>query len=256
MRLALLALAVLPLQDRYAKLYAAVTFAPYKAESQEELQVLAVVAQKDHWMGAFRTLEEKVGPFPDTVKVEVDFDLQGDNPSSGGFQEGKGVISFNVGRLVEYQRKADAARKQLDELARQGKKAVFRVPPLRFDRLIYHELTHVLQGKSEAPDWFSEGMACWVGDDMNYMCGFAYLGKAVGGIHETPHDEVYARGHAFWKWLATKGATKKVAEAVIYKKADYRKATETATGMAWDRVVAAEKDWSTKQIDALRPKRP
>lgn len=242
-------------QDRYQRLFNRVTFSRVAPQNEEEGRVLAVVTQKEHWLGAFRTIEEKLGPFPDAVIVEVSFDLEGESPSSGGVEEGKGVVRFNLPRLVAYQKKADEAKRQIDELARQGKRAVYRVPPLRFDRLIYHELTHVLQGRSDAPEWFTEGMACWIGDDMNYLCGFAYLGKKLGAIDECAADESYARGHVFWKWLATKGATRKVAEAVILKKSDWRRAIEEATGMAWEKAVAAEKEWSAKQVDTLRPKK-
>ena len=41
----------------------------------------------------------------------------------------------------------------------RGQRFIITVPPIRFERIIYHELTHVLQQSYDAPLWFLEASA-------------------------------------------------------------------------------------------------
>lgn len=171
---------------------------------------------------------------------------------------GKTTVRFNLPKLEAYQKKLDDLERQRQELARQGKRMVFRLPPAKLERFIAHELTHVLQKQrsAEGPEWFDEGLAQWVGDDPNVLVGFALSGKKVEGIEAPPADpdDVYARGHLFFKWLESRGAIRKAAKAALYEGAGWKKAVEEGTGLAWEKLVATELEWSAREVEKLRPR--
>jgi hypothetical protein len=135
---------------------------------------------------------------------------------------------------------------------------VFRVPPAKLERFVPHELCHVLQKqrKVEAPEWFEEGLAQWVGEDPNVLTGFAIAGKKVDVVDAATSDpdDVYARGHLFFLWLDSRGALKKAVRAAFFESAPWKKALEDATGLPWDKLIAAEREWSAVEAAKLRPK--
>lgn len=240
--------------DRAEKLFEKVSFGKVESRGEGDQRVLAIVADKVHWVGAFKRIEDKIGPWPEDLAVTVTFDLEGEDPSRADCHDHKGFIQFNLPRLAQYQKKIDELDQKKKELAKEGKRVVFKVTPLRIERLVYHELTVVLQQDLEAPFWFHVGMASWIGDDMNYLTGFAHSGKKVENI-EVPFQEqsdYFGRGHVFWKWLEMKGAAKSAAKTVLYEKAPWKKALEDATGLSWEKLTAAEREWSEKQVEKLR----
>ena len=135
---------------------------------------------------------------------------------------------------------------------------VFRLPPAKLERFVPHELCHVLQKqrKVEAPEWFEEGLAQWVGEDPNVLTGFAIAGKKVEVIDvaTSDPDDVYARGHLFFLWLESRGALKKAVRAAFFESVPWKKALEDATGLTWDKLIAAEREWSAVEAAKLRPK--
>src|SRR5204863_4011948 len=147
----------------------------------------------------------------------VSFDGTGEEYGQGSAAGIEGRVRFNLPKLEEYQRKVDELEKQKKNLEAEGRKAVFRVPPARLDRMIWHELTHVLQRGCEGPDWFREGMAVWVSEDPNTLLAFASAGRKVESIEMLlpARNDAYARGHLFWKWLDSKGAAKKAARSAV-----------------------------------------
>jgi hypothetical protein len=253
MRLALVLLA-LALQDRSEALFEQVTIQAPEPASPEQKRILDVLTKKENWVSAFRAIEEKLGRFPDTLRVKVTFDWTGEEFAQGAGAGTTGVVRFNLPKLEEYLKKLDDLDQQRKDLARQGKRLVYKVPPARFDRIIYHELTHVLQAGYPAPDWFIEGMAVWLADDANTLYGFGVAGKKVESI-ETPLSEkhdCYARGHLFFKWLSDRGSLRKVARATLFERRTWKRALEDSTDLPWESLVPAELEWSEKEIEKFR----
>lgn len=241
--------------ERLKKLASQVTFARPEARSDEARRVVELLTAPERWTAAFRTVEEKIGPFVDATAIEVTFDYEGREFAK---MSGDTKIRFNLVKLEDYRRKLDALERQRQELAKQGKKMVFRLPPAKLERFVPHELCHVLQKqrKVEAPDWFEEVLAQWVGEDFNVLTGFALAGRKVDVIEAATSDpdDVYARGHLFFLWLDSRSALKKAVRATFFESVPWKKALEEATGLGWDKLIAAEREWSAAEAARLRPK--
>lgn len=251
----LAALAPQAAQERVKKLASQVRFAPPEASTDEARRVVEMLTAPERWAAAFRTVEEKIGAFADATAVEVTFDYDGREFAK---MAGDTKIRFNLPKLEDYRRKLDALERQRQELAKQGKRMVFRLPPAKPERFIPHELCHVLQKQRrvDAPEWFEEGLAQWVGEDPNVLTGFALAGKKVDVVEvaTSDPDDVYARGHLFFLWLDSRGALKKAVRAVFFESTPWKKALEDATGLGWDKLAAAEREWSAAEVVKLRPK--
>ncbi len=249
------ALLVQGADERARKLAAKVAFAKVEPRSDEQKKVLALLTSPERWAAGFRTVEEKLGPFSDETALSVTFDYDGREFVK---MSGKTTIRFNMPKLEAYQKKLDDLERQKQELAKQGKRMVFRLPPAKLERFIPHELTHALQKQRgcEAPEWFDEGLAQWVGDDPNVLAGFALAGKKAEAIEaaSADPDDVYARGHLFFKWLDARGALRKAVRLAFFDGAGWKKALEEATGLAWEKLAAAEQEWSALELEKLRPK--
>lgn len=243
-------------EGRARQFFERITFARVDPEGEEARRIVELLRDEKHWMGAYRAIEAKFGLFPDDLRVEVDFNLEVDEYAMGAGFGSKGRVRFNLKKLNEYQKQIGEIERQKKDLARRGRKLTFRVPPARLDRMIYHELTHVFQRGVEAPVWFNEGMAQLMTEDLNCMTAFAVAGKLVESI-ETPlaeTNDTYARGHLFWKWLAARGADRKVVQSTVFERRPWKEALKNATGLAWDSIVAVEREWSAKEIGKLKPK--
>ena len=252
----MLAASILLQEDRAEALFKRVTLEKADPAGDEERRVLEVLTRKEHWLDAFRAVEAKLGPFADGLETRVSFDWPGDDCAHGGGGAVKGWVRFNLRKLAEYQGKIDALEKQRKDEEKKGRRLVFRVPPARFERMIWHELTHVRQRGLEAPDWFKEGMAVWAADDPNCLAAFAAAGKKAESVEAPLSDrnETYARGHLFWKWLDAKGLVRKVVDPVLSREKGWKAALEEAAGLPWDKLLAAEQDWSAKELERLRPR--
>jgi hypothetical protein len=257
------AAALLAQEDRAEKLYRVIRFPAdrkvWEAKSDTHRRVLDIVLKKDHWIGAIRAIETKLGRFPDDLRLEIELaDWDGNVPAAGHGEGSTGLIRFNMRRLVEYQEKIDAFEKKRLELEKQGKRMYYKVPPTKYDRLVYHELTHVYQNRCSAPKWFVEGMASWIGDDPNYLYAFAVAKKKVEDI-ETPlaeEDDHYGRGMLFFLWLDAKiGAEgmKKLGAATREPSFDWKKTLETLTGLPWKDLRKAEQDASVLKLKRYTP---
>lgn len=243
------------LQDEAAtRLYDQTRFEPPVTEEDEGRRVLAILLNREHWLGAFQAIAEKFGPFPESLVVSVDFDLDGEELARAAGKGDRGKVSFNLKKLTEGQKKHEAMEQKKREVEAKGGRFAYRIPPVRVERIIYHELTHVLQAGCKGPSWFLEGMAQLIGDDPNSMCGFAVNGRKVRDIDEplTERNDIYARGHLFWKWLDAQGAAQKVAQLCLSQHFPWKAAVEEATGLAWSAILTQERDWSAKEIDRLR----
>lgn len=254
-----IALAVLAfgLQDRAEKLFERITIEKVEPRSDEERRVVDVLTRKENWLAAIRAVEEKIGTFPEGLTVKATFDWPGDEYAHGGGAGDRGWVRFNLKKLEAYQKKIDAVEQQRIEEEKKGRRVVLRVPPARFDRILWHEMTHVLQRGYDAPDWFREGMAVWVSDDPNCLAAFANLGKKADRIETVLADtnDTYARGHLFWKWLASKELVKKTVDATVIGRKEWKASLEEATGLTWEKLVAAEQEWSAKELEKIRPRK-
>lgn len=254
-RIAILCILGLLADDRAERLFERMKFQPANPEDDVARRVSDVLLRKEHWVGAYGELREKYGPFPDNLDLTVDFAFNGEELARAiGRGSGKSTISFNLKKLAAAQRKMDEFETTRKEAEARGQKVVFKVPPVKFDRMIYHELTHVIQAGYDAPLWFLEGMAQLAGDDLNAICGFAVEKKNVRDIDATLSDrgDIYARGHLFWKWLDTRYAAQKTVQLTVYERRPWKESLEEAVGRSWAAIVATEREWSEKEIEKLR----
>jgi hypothetical protein len=254
MRIALLLLFVLAPDLRALELYERMQFEPSEAKDDAARRVLEVLQKKEHWVGAFSSLADRFGPFPDDLVVKVDWDCRGEELAQGGGRKSKGTISFNLEKLTATRRAMDDLYEKKRAAEARGQRFVITVPPVRIDRIIYHELTHVLQQNYDAPLWFLEGMAQLAADDPNTMHGFAQARKKLQSIDVTLKDraEIYARGHFFWKWLDSRYVAQKVFELTVVKRRDWKESLIEATGQSWQTIVDTEKEWSERELEKLR----
>ena len=251
MRTALLLLLLAALRDERAdRFFDRMKIDPPDLSDDVQRRVVVYLLQKELWVGAYTEISNRLGVFPDNLDVGVDFKYGGPEAAVTVSQGTERKIRFNLKRLVEHQ-------KQLDEVARlkrEGKAIEFDVPPMKMDRLIPHEMTHVFQGVTDAPRWFIEGMAQLMGDDLNAVCQFVHEGRKVRGVDAeiTESNEIYARGHLFWKWLDQRSATPKAIELAFGRRIPWKKALEEATNRTWADIVAEEREWSAREIRRLK----
>ncbi len=255
-----LLLAVLALlaqgQQRAKDLSERVEFAAASPNGDEERKVLELLNRREHWAEAFRMVEEKFGAFPDQLVVKADFGLEGGEAGMGVGRGNEGRIRFNLKVLGDIQRKTNEIEVKRKEAQSRGGELVYKVPPAKIDRILHHELVHVLQREYKAPGWFNEGMATFLADDPNNLYGFALADKAVEAVDEPLGDprDVYARGHLFWKWLQSRFAVKKVVELTVLERREWKVALEEATGFPWRALVFTEKQWSVGELQKYKVK--
>lgn len=226
----------------------------------EYKNVLEVVLKRDSWKSSAKFVEEKLGPFGDDWTIQVTLaEWDGDHPSEADRKAKQAVVRFNMRRLSAYEKKMIDFRRQEAELKKQRKRFAWKVPPLKYDRLIVHELVHVLQGPYSSPPWFHEGLASWAGADPNYVMGFLYAHDEVKDV-ESPldGDNLYGRGQLFMMWLEKKSGAeifKKLMKATAVDGADSKAALEKLLGTTWDKISAEELAWTTQYAKKNRPKK-
>ena len=101
MRLALLILWLVAPDLRALQLYERMQFQPADPKDDAARRVVEVLLKKEHWVGAYSSLAEKFGQFPEGLVVTVDFDLPGEELAQGGSRRTKGIVSFNLEKLAE-----------------------------------------------------------------------------------------------------------------------------------------------------------
>jgi hypothetical protein len=251
MRIALLLLLLPAFADERAeRLFDRMKIDPPDLSEDIARRVVVTLLQKEHWVGAFTEIADKFGRFSDDLELRVDFSHDSDLVAQTASRGTERKVSFNLKKLCEIQKKLD----EFAQLKRQGKQPVFKVPPVKMERLIYHELTHVLQGGVNAPGWFSEGMAQLVGDDWNAVRQFIHERRPVRGLDAevTNLTETYARGHLFWKWLDARSAAAKTYELAYVKRVPWKQALEEATNRSWESIVSDEREWSARELERLK----
>jgi len=240
--------------ERANRFFERVRFEKPEARDEVGRRVLEIFLKKEHWIGAYRTLEERFGKFPDDLEVAVDFRLDGDRLGSARSAGSKGEVSFNFKGLIEGQKKLDELERMQKEARAEGRRLVVTIPPLKFERIIYHEMTHILQRNYEAPGWFLEGMAEFVGEDDNAICTLATSGRRVKDIDDpvAERGDTYARGHLFWNWLGERGSARKAVELSILQRKPWKEAIEEATKMSWSVIVPSEREWALREVQSRR----
>lgn len=243
----------LALQDRAEAFFESIRFDEPRPETEAGERVCALLRRKEHWVAAHRAIEARLGPMR-PVHLEVSFDYEGDETAKAAASGGLGRIRFNLKKLEDYQAKIDDLERQKRELAREGKKLVFKVAPARLDRVIWHELTHIFHADYGAPEWFTEGLAQWLSEDPNTIQAFAHAGRDLERI-ELPSPEkndAYARGHLFWSWIAARGAVKRVVKATVLDGRPWKSSLEQSLGLSWASIEAAELEWSARELEKHR----
>ena len=222
--------------------------------------VLDAVLKRETWTAAVKFIEEYVAPIADDWKIEVTLsEWEGNHPAHGERTDKAAPVKFNMKRLSEYERKMIDYRRQQEELKKKGKRIAWKVPPLKYDRLVFHEMVHVVQGTLAAPEWFREGMASWAGADPNYVMAYLYNNEDVKDV-EAPltGDDLYGRSQLFMMWLEKKSGRevfKKVAKATILDGGEPKTSLEKILGTTWDKISAEELAWTTQYGKKNRPKK-
>jgi hypothetical protein len=258
--LALVTLLLLPDGEQRAReFFDRIQFEAPSTDTDESRKVADILMKRETWIAAYRALEQRLGPMPDGLVVKVDFALEGGEAGSGSWNGTEGRVRFNLRQLAERLKRIEETEARRQEAERSGRRMVYRVPPVRMDRLVYHELTHVFQRGSNAPSWLLEGMAQLMGEDPNNLAAFANEhDKKVQVVDQQVMDrnDTYARGHAFWMWLDSKGAVRKAADLVVLQGRPWKEALEEATGFPWSVLSVVEREWSEREVEKLRVKDP
>lgn len=241
--------------DRIEELVSRVSFRQVETRTPEERTVYATLSRADLWRDAFRSVEKQVGRFPDGLSIEADFEYEGAELAKAAGKGAHGRIRFNLKRLALHRRQMDENDRKRIELEKTGRTLVYKVPPIRIERVIHHEMVHVRQQGYTAPDWFNEGLAVLVGDDPNPLYAFVHAGKEVGLLDLLPNEGLdgYARGHLFWKWLSHQGWAEKTVQLTVVARNDWQTALQAVSGFSWSELVFLEREWSASE--ALRIQR-
>lgn len=226
----------------------------------EYKNVLDVVLKRETWRSAVKFIEEHLAPIADDWRIEVTLtEWEGNSPAQSERGENAAPVRFNMKRLSGYEKKMIDYRREEQELKKKGKRFAWKVPPLKYDRLIFHELVHLVQGTYKSPDWFIEGLASWAGADPNYVMAFLYENDEVKGV-ESPLTEVnlYGRSQLFMMWLEKKSGReifKKLVKATFIDGGEPKPALEKLLGTTWEKITAEETEWTTKYATKNRPKK-
>lgn len=256
--LALALLAQAPARDARARdIVERITFPDAGAVKQwtdqgpEYRTFLDILLKKENWVVAVRELEERLGPFADTWTIEVALDDWKSRLAATSNRSGaRGRIRFNMRTLGGYERTLIALRKQAEDLKREGKRMRWKVPPVKYERLIHHELTHILQGDCESPGWFHEGLATWAAADMLYVISFAHARRPVQSIEvdlSADPDDEYGRGMMFFSWLESlkgRDGVRRLYQTSVVEGTPWKKALEDVTGLKWSGIIETERAWS------------
>lgn len=239
---------------------AAADVAAWTEKGPEYGRLFDVVLRRDVWLAAIRLCEERLGRFGDDWTIDVKLmEWDGTEVATGRRKGTEGLVGFNLRRLGEYERRMEEHRRRAEELRNQRKRMIWKVPPIRYERLVAHELVHVLQGEDPSPLWFHEGLASWVGDDPSYVIAFAFSKAEVKPVDADGLDleATYGRGMAFFKWLEVRhgrATVRAVFESTALKGLGWREALEKATGRTWTELRDAEHDWSRAYVERNRTK--
>ena len=226
--------------------------AAWSKRGDVERRVIAEISNRKTWAAALKQIKTRLGFEVDRCKVKVElYEADGNTPAQGGGRFGRGIVRFNMRRLVEYRKELDAA----EEKKELGVGVRWIVPPMPFQAILTHELSHVFCGTLEEK-WVSEGLATYVTEDTSLMHAFAQDEKKVGTVEGAIGKiEAYARGAAFITWLEDRAGTEGVHDFVrrVTRKGESTQTAATAVAsMDWPRLLLSEQEWSKKWLAGFR----
>lgn len=256
---AALILSLLVQDEKYAKaaekikLPAKADLDALAAKSDRHKRTIAMISDRANWAAGLKRIEEKLGMFTETPKIEILVEESTDpKPAKAGGEDGAGAIKFNVTFYVAFLKRLD----DVAETRKYGKDARWVIPPAKLDALMIHELVHCFAGTFEQ-QWMTEGIASWVAGDDSILWDFAYKKRAVNGLDQlVTEDDAYARGWAFLEWIHSLGDGKLEAflKTILKDRKAVKKAAETASGKDWATLVLVERDWSRAFIKGYADK--
>jgi hypothetical protein len=218
------------------------------AKSAWHKKALDIVLDPKLWASSLKSIEERTGLKAETLEIKITLaEIKIDNaPAAGHGRAGRGAVTLDVDKLAKNHRGAD----EISRLKAKGVTVV--VPPAKTELAIPHELTHCFQGVDQ-PGWFLEGMACFVARDPNLVMAYKAAGRKTEAIDaEIPLEWSYARGWAFFEWMAAKHDVKKFCKLTIDDKKPAADAAAEVTGLSWDAAKKAEREWSASWIKAYK----
>jgi hypothetical protein len=217
------------------------TLAAVAKKSEWHKKVCDILLDPALWAASLKTIEERTGIKAEKLEIKVTLGTIKEAPAVGHGTKGKGAVELDIDQLAKYAKGADEIRRL------QLKGVAVVVPPAKTESVIPHELTHCFQGTMQ-PDWFLEGMACYVTADPNILLGFRAAGRKVAAVdEEMPREWTFARGWAFFEWMKAKhDVTKFIALAISGKTA--ADAAAEVTGLSWDDLKKAEAEWSATWV--------
>lgn len=207
-----------------------------------------IIQDKNIWVESIRLIDEKTGLFREDEDIKVTLG-KFQAPAMGGYthKEG-GFVKISMDVMAQLMQRNEQLK---------GKGSITRV-----DTAIAHELTHVYQyNKASTPniDWFKEGMASYVEQDISKMGGYKNRTKNLPSIDDNISErDSYARGWLFFEYLEANFSQEKVREfisLVCYKQKSFQEAAETVTKIKWNDIKAKEHDWSNKYLKEYKPKK-
>lgn len=194
------------------------TMASVAKKSSQHKKAVAMVKDQKMWNAAAKKVQDNTGLVNYNVEILVDFEaLEGEDLAKGSPQGGHGVVIIDMDKLAGYIKRVDQF--EIDK-KKDGTRVV--VPPLKYESIFAHELTHCFQ-KQFLDSWIQEGAASFAtGDDYFF---YVIANKKELPLTRPNSEKVtgilcYGRGQAFFDYLQKTYGLDRVKELLekIFKK--------------------------------------
>lgn len=211
------------------------------AKDKEHAGIVAWLGERKNWAAAMTKIDERLGIFNAEIKVTVHCSSEKAKQAAVG---GAGQIAIYLPTLAEIIRTSNVMNDRFIEFT------------------VTHELTHVYLGNffknfQGAPFWFVEGLCDYAAENLPNVLTqptpAASIEKEIA-----VSSQAYGRGRAFFEYIAATFGEEKVRDLVrsVGEGADYKKAVETVTKLAWDKIVKDEQKWSSDWIKKIKSAYP
>ncbi len=221
------------------------------AKGEYHLKVVEFMGWRESWLAALAFMDDNTGLLGESLKVEVAFGSVGEGEVARATgSNGAGRITVDVDRWA-------ATLKQGADFERREKEGTFkiRVPLLRMNSVIIHELVHCFQSGTGTP-WVTEGMACYATRDPFYYYYFNYFQGKVAEIDKAGTDQNlhYGRGMAFFDFFEKKYGREKVRELIrlMAQGTLPEEAAAKSSSRPWAEIVREESRWSEQHLRQFR----
>lgn len=224
-------------------------------KSAQHKKAVAMVKDMKMWNSAAKKVADNTGLVNYNVEIMVAFKaLEGEDLARGIPQGGRGVVIIDMDKLAGYIKRVDQF-----EIDRKKENTKVVVPPLKYESIFAHELTHCFQ-KRFLDSWIQEGAASFATGDDHYF----YVIASKKDLPMTRPDSekisgilCYGRGHAFFHYLQKTYGVDKVKELMekIFKKGkQFEDSLKEITGKEPDDVYKEELEHFKKFIKKYRRK--